>query len=103
MAAGIWGRNVMPGLKCFSNYRFRFWFVVVCLDTRRPGFHAVAVEAARRLSDLLEAHSECEDSHHKGASLCLGAKRNLRGLRNDISFGVGFGLCCRHVQNLTYV
>lgn len=49
MAAGIWERNVMLGLECFSNYRFRFRFVVVCLDTRRPGFHAVAVEAAHTL------------------------------------------------------
>lgn len=46
MAAGIWERNAMLGLKCFSNYCFRFGFVVLCLDARRPGFHAAAVEPA---------------------------------------------------------
>lgn len=46
MAARIWEPSVMPGLKCFSNYRFHYEFVILCLDAQHPGFHAVAGEAA---------------------------------------------------------
>lgn len=88
-------------LKCCSNYCLHYGFVNLCLDTRRPAFHAVAGEVCLLffLCSLISAGGKCHLGWRQpqiGGTLMKNVNElkleKWNGFHCHVSFGVVFGL-----------